>query len=170
MKVLFCDQALIRFGYSVYETASEICSLQTYGLLLLNGKLGYMGRLEQIENWLIEFIDEHNIGIVVIEEVQFQRNVQTYRKLCILHYVLEAACLKKGIPFEKLNVSTWRKSGVKSLLGLSDGGKHTLYTYLFYELGQPDSFDDNQSDSIGMGIYWCHRNFPNATIDWLKKT
>lgn len=170
MNILFCDQALLRFGYSIYQADTLHCSLHTVGLLLLDGKTDYFERLMKIENWLVEVIDEHNIEVVVIEDIQFQRNVQTYRKLCILFYVLESTCRKLGIRFEKLHVNVWRSYGVKKLFDLPDGSKKTLYNYLYRGLGHIERFDDNMSDSVGMGYYWCNKNLPKASIEWeIKK-
>lgn len=165
MNLLFCDQSLLHFGFCIVQASTEFCQMKTYGLLQLNGKIHYVDRLIEIENWLVHILVEHDINQVVAEEIQFQRNVQTFRKLCILQYTIESVCRRNNIAFAKpLQVHVWRTHGVKKLLQLPDGGKLALYHYLNKHLGHPDHFDTNQSDAIGMAMHWCAEQYPNTPL------
>lgn len=123
-----------------------------------------MGRLQQIEDWLNAIITKYQIYRVVVEDIQMQRNVQTFRKLCTLFYVLESVCWRKGIPFQSLHVSTWRTHGITEILKLPDGKKQTLYNYFYDQFGKVNSYDNNVSDALGIGIYWCRVTYPDAGI------
>ncbi|MBP1906316.1 Holliday junction resolvasome RuvABC endonuclease subunit [Paenibacillus turicensis] len=159
MRILFCDQSLLRFGFCLVELKEDYCEVINYGLLQLNGKIHYIERLIQIESWLVNYLRKHDIEQLVVEEIQFQRNVQTFRKLCVLQYVMEALCYKNSILYAKpLQVHVWRTNGVRKLLHLSNGSKMTLYEHLNRRLNYPDSFDTNQADAIGMAQYWCAQN------------
>lgn len=164
MNVLFCDQSLTKFGYSIYSVSTSSSVLMTTGLLKLNTKLDVMCRLQQIENWLNEIIKQYQIRQVVVEEIQMQRNVQTFRKLSTLFYVLESVCWRKGIPFQSLHVSTWRTHGIMKILKLPDGKKQTLYNYFYDQFGTVNSYDTNVSDALGIGLYWCRATYPDAEI------
>jgi len=165
MNVLFCDQSLRKFGYSIYQVSDLNCTLVTAGTFQLDGKAHMMSRLLEIENWLTEIIAKHEIQHVVIEEIQMQRNVRTYRKLCMLFYAIESLCWRKGIPFESIHVTTWRTHGIKAMLNLPDGKKMTLYNYFYNQFHTNQPFDHNCSDAIGLGYYWSRITHPNAEIN-----
>ncbi|TVX97953.1 crossover junction endodeoxyribonuclease RuvC [Cohnella terricola] len=166
MNVLFCDQSLLKFGYSIYDASALQCTLITAGVLQLDDKSAVMNRLFVIENWLNDIIAKYNIQHVVVEEIQMQRNVRTYRKLCMLFYVLESVCWRKGISFESIHVTTWRTHGIKTMLNLPDGKKMTLYNYFYTQFKHDQSFDHNVSDALGLGLYWSRITYPNADIGW----
>ncbi|MNW47129.1 Holliday junction resolvase [compost metagenome] len=159
MRVLFCDQSMLRFGFCIVEIQRNYCEVIAYGLLKLNGKLHYIERLQQIERWLNRWIKEYSIDEVVCEEIQFQHNVQTFRKLAILQYVIETICYQHCIRFPKpLQVHVWRTKGVRGILQLTNGSKQTLFQFLNSYLGFPPYFDTNQADALGMAVYWCNRH------------
>ncbi|MEK5478766.1 crossover junction endodeoxyribonuclease RuvC [Paenibacillus sp. FSL R5-0407] len=164
MNVLFCDQSLLKFGYSVYHVSASSCTLVTAGLLQLNGKTEIMNRLFEIEGWLNEMISTYDIQHVVIEEIQMQRNVRTYRKLCMLYYTIESLCWRKCIPFESIHVTTWRTHGIKTMLNLPDGKKMTLYNYFYNQFKHIPSYDHNVSDALSMGFFWSRFTYPNASV------
>ena len=127
MRVLICDQSLLNFGYCIVEILSDECNVIEYGLLKLNRKIIYLERVNQIKEWLNKTIEEYNIEKIVAEEIQFQKNVQTFKKLSILQYIIEAVCGEKNVIYEKpLHVHTWRTRGIKYLLQLQSGSKQGL--------------------------------------------
>lgn len=165
MRVLFCDQSLLRFGFCIVKIHCDHCEVIAYGLLQLNGKQHYIERLQQIQKWLAGMIGEYEIDEVVCEEIQFQRNVQTFRKLTVLQYVIEATCHSHSIRFGKpLQVHVWRTKGVKQILKLPNGSKQTLFQFLNCYLGSPLYFDTNQADALGLAIYWCYTNYESLPL------
>lgn len=166
MRVLFCDQSLLRFGFCIVEIHSDHCEVIVYGLLKINGKQHYIERLQQIQKFLAVMIEDYKIDEVVCEEIQFQRNVQTFRKLAVLQYVIEATCYQNNVGFAKpLQVHVWRTKGVKQILKLPDGSKQALFHYLNYYLKCPPGFNMDQADAIGMAVYWCTKKFINLQIN-----
>lgn len=165
MRTLFCDQSLLRFGFSIVEKASDHVQIIAYGLLQLDAKLHYIERLGQIEKWLIQTVREYRIEQIVCEEIQFQRNVQTFRKLAVLQSAIETVCYHNGISYAKpLQVHVWRTKGVRRILQLPDGSKQTLFQYLNHYLNAPPAFDTNQADALGMAIYWCDKYYGNFPL------
>lgn len=151
-RVLVCDQGS-KFGFSVFEI-NENYKLIKYGVIKLNNKLKYVERIISLEPILDSIINTCGINLLLMEDIQFQKNVDTYKKLSGLQFFLKYYCLTNGITCEEpVPVSTWRVQGVKNILNLPKGDKNTLHNHLQGVLNNPLSSSD-MTDSIGMGLWF----------------
>ena len=101
MKVILAlDQALGgNTGYSVFNKDTQ--ELVAYGKYSGGTLLGCKDKLvELLEEWKPEF--------VLLEDIQQQRNVQTFKLLSALLGVLQVALEERGIKHEVVHVMTWR--------------------------------------------------------------
>ncbi|WP_017756024.1 RuvC family protein [Calidifontibacillus oryziterrae] len=73
MKVLFCDQSLVQFGYSIFNVSDKRIELITYGVIKLNNKDTYFDRILLIEKRLDDLHKIFNFGKVVIEDFSFEK-------------------------------------------------------------------------------------------------
>lgn len=101
MKVILAlDQALGgNTGYSVFNKDTQ--ELVAYGKYSGGTLLGCKDKLvELLEEWEPEF--------VLLEDIQQQRNVQTFKLLSALLGVLQVALEERGIKHEVVHVQRWR--------------------------------------------------------------
>lgn len=101
MKVILAlDQALGgNTGYSVFNKDTQ--ELVAYGKYSGGTLLGCKDKLvELLEEWEPEF--------VLLEDIQQQRNVQTFKSLSMLLGVLQVALEERGIKHEIVHVQRWR--------------------------------------------------------------
>lgn len=101
MKVILAlDQALGGpTGYSVFNKDTQ--ELVAYGKHSGGTLLGCKDKLvELLEEWEPEF--------VLLEDIQQQRNVNTFKSLSMLLGVLQVALEERGIKHEVVHVQRWR--------------------------------------------------------------
>lgn len=98
--ILALDQALGgNTGYSVFNKDTQ--ELVAYGKYSGGTLLGNKDKLvELLEKWEPEF--------VLLEDVQQQRNVNTFKLLAELLGALKVCILEHGIEFEVVHVQSWR--------------------------------------------------------------
>lgn len=97
--IISLDQSYRCTGYAVFN--KETKELITYGKFTGGTLLGCKDRLaELLEKWEPE--------LVLIESVQQQRNVNTFKLLAELLGVLKVCILEHGIEFEEVHVMRWR--------------------------------------------------------------
>lgn len=120
-----------------------------------------------LEPILDQLIKENQITNVVMEAVQYQKNIDTFQKLSQLLIFLKYFFVCRGISIEEpIPVNVWRKKGVRKLFQLSKGDKETLYHYLNDYFGKPDHFNPDVSDAIGLGVYFgrFHLTYENMEL------
>jgi Holliday junction resolvasome RuvABC endonuclease subunit len=155
MRFLFCDQSIDKFGYSIFEDNGEQFQLMKYGIIKLNTKLDYFDRILTLETILDSLIEKHNITQVVIEDIQYQSNVATYKKLSALQFFLQYYFLNRKIECEKpVQVNVWRNFVNRKHFSLEKGDKSSLFRHLNSALNQPKGFKTDHTDAIGIGIWY----------------
>lgn len=109
--ILAFDQSSNLTGYNVYRNG-EILS---YGVLSLkditrktNGESYYDEKVENNRQFVIRCIDFFKPDIVILEDVQKQTNVKTFKDLSYLLGVLKNHLYVEKIPFSVLSPSMWR--------------------------------------------------------------
>lgn len=109
MRLLTLDQATVVSGWSVFEDGKLI----KYGKIETNTKdIGE--RLCYIKQQILELITEYQIDEVVIEDIQMQDNVQTFKALAELFGVLAETFTEIKMPYSALLASSWKSSlGIK---------------------------------------------------------
>src|SRR5690606_28933574 len=96
----------------------------------------------------------YKIEMFLAEEVQLQKNADTFRKLCYLLNFLRVYCYNRPEQIQfypPVAVNRWRKNCVRQVLGLSTGSKLELFNYLYNII--PAIQNTDQTDAIGLGIY-----------------
>lgn len=98
--ILALDQAVTgATGYSVFNKDTQ--ELITYGKFT-------GGTILNCKDNLVALIDEWNPVHVILEDVQQQRNVQTFKVLSMLLGVLQITLEERGISYTVVHVMTWR--------------------------------------------------------------
>lgn len=107
MKVLALDQSSQLVGISVM-TGAEPEDLLYYKEFKLNNKDDLWSRIDGLVKEVASQIKEHNPDIIIIEDIQYQRNPQTYKKLAWIQGVLIYYMIKKGHKHDIVAPSSWR--------------------------------------------------------------
>lgn len=98
--ILALDQAVSgATGYSVFNKETQ--ELITYGKYSGGTLLGNKDKL-------VELLDEWKPEHVLLEDVQQQRNVQTFKVLSMLLGVLQITLEERGINYTVVHVMSWR--------------------------------------------------------------
>lgn len=98
--ILAFDQAVTgATGYSVFNKDTQ--ELIDYGKFT-------GGTLLNCKDNVVELIDKWKPVHVILEDVQQQRNVQTFKLLSMLLGVLQIALEERGIAYSIVHVMTWR--------------------------------------------------------------
>ena len=141
------DQATKISGYSIFEDKNLI----TYGILEVDQKeKNYVERIKQMNGKIIQLINNNNPGFVVFEDVQFQRNYQTYQQLSQLQGVIMANLFDLNLGFQIIEPSGW-----KSFCGIKgkkrEEQKKSTQEFVKNKYGIDVSEDE--ADAIGIGIW-----------------
>lgn len=98
--IIAFDQAVSgATGYSVFNKDTQ--ELITYGKFV-------GGTILNCKDNVVELIDKWKPVHVLLEDVQQQRNVQTFKVLSMLLGVLQVALEERGIKYEIVHVMRWR--------------------------------------------------------------
>lgn len=116
-RILSFDQSSMLSGYSVFKGEE----LQSYGVLNLkdidskkNGDTYYDERVDNVEEFMIRCIDFFKPTVIIVEDIQQQSNVQTFKDLAYLQGVLKHYLYKNKFPYGVLPPGGWRKElGIK---------------------------------------------------------
>lgn len=114
MKILAFDQSTRISGWSVFDDEAYVDS----GVIDLSKIKDTTERTNQMGLAIGKLIAEVHPGMVVIEEVQQQSNVDTVKKLSRIQGMAMGFAAALGIPVHILEPSKWRKA-----LGYNQGPK-----------------------------------------------
>lgn len=113
MKILALDQASSKTGFSIYNENKKLLKYGVFDIHDIdekhNGSLFYQEKIENVKMFLDRIICEYTIDLVVIEDIQSQSNINTYKKLAWLQGVLIQYLYSNKIQFKILSPSEWRK-------------------------------------------------------------
>lgn len=108
-RLLALDQASQVSGYAVFD---ENGSLISYGKIGTEGET--VDRIISLANKVNSIIEEFNIEEVVLEDIYYSGNVETFKVLSFTMAGLLFLLHKKNIPYGILNATIWKsKCGVK---------------------------------------------------------
>lgn len=109
--ILAFDQSSNMTGYSVYKNDDVI----SYGVLNLkditrktHNEVYYDEKVENNRQFLIRCIDFFKPDIVILEDIQKQSNIKTFKDLGYLFGVLKNYLYVEQIPFSIISPSAWR--------------------------------------------------------------
>lgn len=109
---LYLDQSTNCSGWALFEGNLLIDS----GNIDLNKISDTSIRIAKMIEEIYDLIDTHDIKQVVVEDTQFQNNIETLKILTRLQGAIIGHCLSKGIEFKITKPSEWRK-----ILGFKQG-------------------------------------------------
>lgn len=113
--LLSLDQSLNLTGFAIFSSVNG--DLYKYGIFDLKDIKGDNISDEKIYNikmFLDRIIKEYNIKFVVIEDIQSQSNVNTFKLLSWLQGVLKNYLYENNIPYAIISPPAWRKElGIK---------------------------------------------------------
>lgn len=153
-RILALDQASVTTGYSIfYEN-----ELKTYGHFSYdNTNIGE--RLKNVRQKVQELIEQYNITEVILEDIQLQNNVQTFKVLAQVLGVLEELCSEMDIKYQTVLATVWRaKIGIKGRERPTQKREAQKYVENTYHI----KATQDEADSICIGTY----SFQNADLDW----
>lgn len=104
MKLLTLDQSSILSGYAIFDDEKLI----DYGTFKFDDDLNV--RLVKIKNKVQELIQKNGIEKVIIEDIQEQNNLKTYKVLSEVFGVVSESVTESGIPLESMFSSTWKST------------------------------------------------------------
>ena len=81
MKILSVDMSTHNNGWAYFQNGKLVSS----GVKNFNGNV--LDRIMAVENWLAKEINRKKIDVVLLEDIQFQNNVLTYKILAMLRPV-----------------------------------------------------------------------------------
>lgn len=103
-RVVAFDQATENFGVSVFDDGN----LVYYKLFVFSGQVN--ARLCKIDQLVRQVVlDKWEPDYVVMEDIQYQNGILTYKILAMLLGVIQTACAAAGMPFECVSPNVWRK-------------------------------------------------------------
>ena len=103
-RIIAFDQATERFGLSIYDDGK----LVFYHLYNFSGDL--TARLVKIRRFIQEIvIDNWEPDFIVMEDIQYQNGILTFKILAMLLGIVEEVCAENNIPYEVVSPNVWRK-------------------------------------------------------------
>ena len=113
---LALDQATRTTGWAVYHDGN----LVTRGHFSISASLGIQDRLVSFTEYLEKLISKYHIQKIYYESIQYQNNIETYKKLAYIQAMILYKAAKYHIPISGLSASHWRKI-IKEKHGTSFG-------------------------------------------------
>lgn len=143
--ILAVDPSITNCGYAVLED-KPLRRVES-GTWRPSQAKGSADRFDQLAWFIDTLIGEHGVTEVVVEtpsggQRHSATQLMTYARAI---GVVEAAAFLAGRPARRVPVLTWKGNTGKGLTALR------VKAALGYEAG-----DDNESDAIGLGIYWIN--------------
>lgn len=151
--ILALDQAYDKTGFSVYSI--EDSEMQHYGLLRLTDIKGDNDKDEKAIN-VIEFIKRaityYKIDLVVFEDTQSQKNLNTFKKLNWLQGAIKTYLFENNIPYSILSPSTWRSTlGIKGRGRVTQKKNAQIKVNKLYDI----KVTEDEADAICIGLASC---------------
>lgn len=107
MKILALDQASTT-GFSIYQDGK----LLEHGVKRFGGIT--VAKAIHMRDWSLSMIEQHNIDLVLLEDIQLQESPTTFKTLAYLQCGIAVGLREAGIEYKLVSPSTWRrKNGIK---------------------------------------------------------
>lgn len=104
IRIASLDNSTQKVGLSIFDDEE----LVYYTLLNFRGS-NFEDRLLKILDYLEDvIIEEWEVDVLILEDVQFQSNYATYKKLSMLLGVLVVGAMRYGVDVEVVSSNTWR--------------------------------------------------------------
>ncbi|MBD9054348.1 MAG: hypothetical protein EGR23_12335 [Holdemanella biformis] len=148
--ILSLDQALHISGWCIFEDNK----ISQFGHWEIFGNKPIEQRLNAIIQELNELYNKFEFAEIAFEDIQYQNNAETYKKLAFVQATIIIWCYSNDIKFSILSPSHWR-SILKREYGISFGKKRTEQKKASVEFIK-DKFNieptEDEADSICLGL------------------
>lgn len=157
-RLLALDQSTRITGWAIFENGKLI----KYGKFDAGAKGGEINdRLVVIRNTIKQLISDYQITEVVIEDIQEQNNITTYKALAEVYGVLEEMLTEEGIPYRTVFASSWKSTcGVKGRARAEQKKNAQAYVENTYAI----KATQDESDAICIGTHVIKEK--NSAFNW----
>lgn len=154
-RILALDQASRVTGWAVYDNGQ----LVKFGKIDLENGDGLAQRLVQLRARVLQLIQDYNINFVIMEDIQEQNNIQTFKALAEVYGVLEETFKEFHIPYSTIYASEW-----KSICGVRGRARaeQKRNAQAFVETTFGVRATQDESDAICIGF--AHINEKNSAF------
>ena len=158
MRIIAFDQASRTTGYSVFED----------GKLITHGKFTFEDtdfgvRLMKIRNKAISLIHEYVPNEVVIEDIQLQENVETFKKLAEVYGIFDELLYELDIPHQAVLSTSWKSTlNIKGRTRPDQKRNAAIWVENTYGI-KPTQ---DECDAICIGAHFFKNNLSNQGFDW----
>lgn len=158
MRIIAFDQASRTTGYSVFED----------GKLITHGKFTFEDtdfgvRLMKIRNKAISLIHEYVPNEVVIEDIQLQENVETFKKLAEVYGIFDELLCELDIPHQAVLSTSWKSTlNIKGRTRPDQKRNAAIWVENTYGI-KPTQ---DECDAICIGAHFFKNNLSNQGFDW----
>lgn len=113
--LLSLDQSLNLTGFAIFNNIDgELYKYGVFDLKDIKGDNVTDEKILNIKMFIDKIINNYNIKLVVIEDIQSQSNINTFKLLSWLQGVLKNYLYENGVPYLIISPATWRKElGIK---------------------------------------------------------
>lgn len=147
MKVLSVDQATYTAGLSIL-TGLEAKDLLWYKEFKMNKNLDLLSRVELLVNLVLKTVKEEGINHVVIEDIQYQNNVKTFKTLAWLQAIIVWNLKVNNIEYTIVPPVTWRNlNQIKGRARLEQKANSIRLAQSIYNM----QLEEDVAESILMG-------------------
>ena len=164
-RVLALDDATHDTGWAIFDDGNLI----KYGVFSVNQSTE-VERISAVKSWLINIIAVWRPDVVVIEDIQLQKedfngdsiqNLTTYKILAHLQGVLQNTLFENHITFETVYASVWRKAcEIKGKYRADKKKSAQLQVKKWYGI---DTTND-EADAICIGRYFNKKTTPKIIV------
>lgn len=154
-RIVALDNSTQKVGLSIFDDEELVY------YILLSFKGDFENRLLQIHNYIEEIIIEQwDPDLLAFEDVQFQSNYATYKKLSMLLGILTIIGMKYGIDIKVVSSNTWRSHF--QITGERKQAKEKAINIVkkMYNI----EVNDDVAEAILLGKYVVDRISPQKTL------
>ena len=156
--ILALDQSTSATGYCVFVNNRMVESgVLTPSIETSDEANNFYDRINDMGYQISQLVDRIKPTVVIMEDIQFQRNYGTYKRLANLQGVIFTYLYLHQTPFLLVEVTKW-----KSYLGVLSKGRANqkrdtkLRVREIYNL-EADEITEDEADAIGIG-HWAINN------------
>lgn len=150
--ILALDQSTSVTGYCVFCNGKKIESGTIKSSFDID-KDNFFERINDMGRQINLLVDRIKPSVVILEDIQFQRNYGVYKRLANLQGVIFTYLFLQDVPFFLIEVTKW-----KSFLGVTSKGRENQKAEtraLVKSIYNIDAEED-EADAIGIGHWAVH--------------
>jgi len=152
-RIIALDNATHITGWAIFDN-DELVSYGKYTVKASNTS----DRIIEMGDWLIGLLNKWEPNTIILEDIQQQSNVSTFKTLAKLQGVLEYITKKSDIEYYIISPSTWKShAGVKGKTRIDQKKSAQLIVQTKYNI----QATQDESDAILLGKYGVDKYLKN---------